>query len=432
MISLLLFLAADPVAETDALFAPFGSTKPGCVAGIVRNGKTVFAKGYGTADIEQNTPLTAKSVFYLASVSKQSMAFAILLLEKQGKLSIDDAIGKYVEGLPTHTAAITLRQLLHHTSGVRDYLMLGGLAGLSQDHVWTEHGALATIKRQKALNFAPGSEFSYSNSGYVLLSLAAQKAIGGKLDPWMRDNVWKPLGMAQSRWQHDHRDPIPSKAHGYVNGPKIADSMLDVVGDGGMYASLDDLLRWAANFDTRKLGGELLDRMRQPGPNAGNYGMGLSTGKYRGHETVSHGGSLAGYRTMLFRIPSMDFTAVCLCNDGGQNAGTFANRLADIWLKVERGWNQLHRQQGSVLQTPPVVRFKDTNRSSEYLGTWRSEELDAVYKIGQSADGSLTVEDPSGRIRALAATNLVFWLNSLDVLLLSVGRVHGIELRRLP
>jgi CubicO group peptidase (beta-lactamase class C family) len=435
MLALLLFLAtADPAAETGALFAKFTADKPGCVAGVVRNGKTVFAKGYGLADVEQQTPLTPKSVFYLASVSKQSMAFAILLLEKQGKLSIDDPIGKYVEGLPAHTAPITLRQLLHHTGGVRDYLTLGVLAGYSPDHVWTEPAALAMIRRQKALNFAPGSEFLYSNSGYVLLSLAAQKVIGGRLDPWMREHVWKPLEMNQSRWQHDHRDPIPLKAHGYLPGPKIANSMLDVVGDGGMYASLNDLLRWAANFDSRKLGGELLDRMAVPGSNAGTYGMGLSAGKYRGLDTVSHGGSLAGYRTMLLRIPAKQTTVVTLCNTS-QVESTLANRIADKWIDGFPEAVPVPADQPSPAKEE--FRFENTDWNS-FLGNWRSEELDATYRIYQARNQTLLEVIPGkpsemigrGLHNAWVAGVSVEW-KAAGILTVDVGRVRGIEFRRI-
>jgi CubicO group peptidase (beta-lactamase class C family) len=180
-------LAAGEERRTDALFAEFAKPgSPGCAVGVMRDGRTLLAKGYGLGDLEQGVPLSPRSVFYLASVSKQFMAFSVLLLEQQGKLSLDDPVGKHVAGLPAHTARITLRQLLHHTGGVRDYLALGFLAGFPRDHVWTERAALNSIARQKATNFEPGAEHLYSNSGYVLLSLAAQRVIGGKLNDWMR------------------------------------------------------------------------------------------------------------------------------------------------------------------------------------------------------------------------------------------------------
>ena len=302
--------------------------------------------------------------------------------------------------------------------------------------MWTERTALRAITRQKALNFKPGSEHLYSNSGYVLLSLAAQKVIGGKLDDWMRLHVWGPLEMTRSRWQHDHRDPVPMRAHGYVTGWKIADSMLDTVGDGGMYSSLDDMLRWAVNFDTRGLGGRLLDRMAAPGENANGYGMGLTNGTYFGLETIAHGGALAGYRTMLLRIPSKQFTAVCLCNAGDQNAPVLANTLADIWLEGELG--EAKRFATEHINVAPIVLVDPISNPRSFVGDWRSEELDAVYRI-REIDGKLMLD--AGELKPfrfynngknrVTARGIILELHSPTMLTLNAGRVRGIEFQRI-
>lgn len=431
---------ANEEARTDQVFAAFAKPgTPGCAAGVVRDGKVLYSKGHGFANLEHGVALTPKSSFYLASVSKQFLAFAVLLAEKQGKLSIDDPVGRHVEGLPAHTAAVTLRQLLHHTGGVRDYLMLGSLAGLSTDHVWTERAALRAIARQKALNFAPGSEHLYSNSGYVLLSLAMQKAIGGKLDGWMKENVWTPLGMTNSRWQHDHADPVPARATGYIgpigaSGWKIGNSMLDTIGDGGMYSSLEDLLRWAANFEEGKLGASLLDRMSQPV--AKEYGMGLARSKYRGLETVAHGGALAGYRTMVFRIPARKFTVVCLCNNGSANSSTLSQRVADVWLE-----NEFEGAPPAPVvpeaPKPAKLTTPTAEQRASLAGEWFSAELEATYRI-RDLDSKLWLEAGDSPPVELQVTEdnkfrpvriPITLERRKDTLVLDAGRVRGIEFR---
>lgn len=447
-------LGATEAQRTDALFAAFTAPNtPGCAVGVMRDGETLYAKGHGLANLEQSVPLTPKSVFYLASVSKQFMAFAILQLEREGKLSTDDPIGRHVAGLPAHTAAVTIRQLLNHTGGVRDYLTLGATAGLSQDHVWTEHAMMLWLARQRALNFAPGSEHLYSNSGYVLLSLAAQKVAGAKLNDWMKQKVWTPLGMNQSRWQHDHNDPIALRASGYVSsqtqGWKVGNSMLDTVGDGGMYSSIEDMMRWAGNFDKPKLGGEFLDRMAQPGMIndgsviANGYGMGLSRTKYRGFDAVAHGGSLAGYRTTLFRIPAKKFTVVCLCNNGNASAIRLSRQIADIWLEKEFE-SAAPPAVAAVTTKAPTLSAPSAAQIKAFTGNWFSPELEALYRI-RFADGKLLLEIGDSAPRELLAgergllspgnTGATLKIKQTgtgegDTLVLDAGRIRGIEFRK--
>jgi len=445
--------AGDEEKRTDALFERFTKASPGCAVGAMRDGKILFSRGYGVADLEHNVAISPASVFYLASVSKQFLAFAVLLLEQQGKLSRADLIGKHLPGLPPHTARVTLQQLLHHTGGVRDYLTLGMMAGFSPDHVWTERAALEWISRQQALNFEPGTEHLYSNSGYVLLSLAAQRVTGGRLQEWMKANVYGPLGMNSSRWQHDHRDPVERRAHGYNLGPggqgwKISDSLLDTIGDGGMYSSVEDLLRWAANFDTRKLGAQLLDAMAKPGLLAGNvaiangYGMGLAKGSYRGLETIVHGGGLGGYRTMFFRVPSRSFTVICLCNNGTANPGEFAQRTADIWLDGQFPRPVPEAPKPTQIAKQPEMMVVSSEIRQAITGRWWSDELAAVYRfyddngkftlaigdaepieVGGAAGGLL-------RARGLELTPVRSG-DRVTGIMLGAGRVRGILLRRL-
>ncbi len=448
-----LLASGEKEAKTDGIFKPVSmSSSPGCVAGVMRNGQTLYARGHGMGDLEQGTALSPKTAFYMGSVSKQFMAFTILLLEQQGKLGLDDSVRKHIPELPEYFAPVTLRQLLHHTSGVRDYLTLGILAGYAPDHVWTERAALKTIMRQKGLNFAPGSEHLYSNSGYVLLAVTAQRAARERLNEWGRKYLFGPLGMTSSRWQQNHADLVPNRAHGYARAAagawQVSDAMVDTVGGGGMYSSVEDMLRWMENLESGKFGGELLARMAEPGKLgdgqaiSNGYGMGLVKGKYRGALAISHGGALAGYRTYILRLPEKRFSVVCLCNFANANPGRFAEQAADIWLEGELG----AAARTDPPEPPAPVRLSppDAALKAALAGEWWSEELQAVYRFGED-QGRFMVEAgdntrtpvmaaEDGRLRA-SMMGIAFEVRregggAVAALSLEAGRVRGIELRR--
>jgi CubicO group peptidase (beta-lactamase class C family) len=326
----------------DKIFESFSSKSPGCSVGVSQNGKTVFQKSYGMADLEHDIPLTPESTFYMASVSKQFTAMSVLLLAEDGKIQLNDSIRKTIPELPDYANRITLYHLLTHTSGVRDYLKLGALAGLPADSVYTDRSALHMIARQSALNFEPGSEFLYSNSGYVLLSLVVKRVAGENLDAFAREKIFGPLGMNATRFQHDHSSLVPGKAFGYQRRDGVwhtSNSMLDVVGDGGLYSSAADMLRWLANFDDPKVGAKALKIMRTAGKlRSGReipYGMGLAPGNIRGLATVEHGGALAGYRTDVLLFPAQRLSVVCLCNNGSVNPSDLAGKMAELYLAAD-------------------------------------------------------------------------------------------------
>ena len=233
-------------AEADAVFAAYTASTPGCAVGVEQAGKVLFAKGYGLADIDTGRPLTPDSKVYMASVSKQVAAMAVLLLVDDGKLRLTDPVRAIVPELPAYADRVTVGQLLNHTSGVRDYFTLGGLKGLPPTHPYTEGDVLGLLAQQKGLSFEPGTDFLYSNSGYVLLSIIVQRVSKHRLDDFARARMFTPLGMTGSRFQHDHTVAIAEKASGYQGAPTRwvqSNSYLDVVGDGGLYSSVDDMLK---------------------------------------------------------------------------------------------------------------------------------------------------------------------------------------------
>lgn len=387
-----------PAQSVDAIFKDLATEHaPGCAVGATRGDVPLVAKAYGIADLEHGVPLTPQSVFYVASVSKQFAALSILLLERDGKLHLEDRVRTYVPELPDYTAAITIRQLLHHTSGLRDYLGLSALAGHPSDSVITERSMLNALARQTRLNFEPGAEHVYSNSGYVLLSIIVHRVTGRPLDEFARERIFRPLDMRSTRFQHDHAVPIPSRATGYVRRGetwRIANSLLDVVGDGGMYSTVDDMLRWATAFERPEFA-PLLSRMQTPGTLADGraiatgYGMGLSAGTYRGVPTVSHGGSLAGYRTMLLRLPAEKLTVVALCNNATANAARLAQMVAELYAPA--GMWAAASVAGSAPPQVPVRIAVPRELAQALAGVFYSAELDATYRIVAGSD-AVTLE----------------------------------------
>jgi CubicO group peptidase (beta-lactamase class C family) len=383
-----------PPQSLDAIFKDFTSDQsPGCAVGATRGDPPLAAKAYGMADLEHAVRLTPQSVFYMASVSKQFAALSILLLERDAKLQLDDRVKTHIPELPSYADAITIRQLLHHTSGLRDYLTLSSLAGHSSDYVITDRGALQMLARQAQLNFAAGTEHLYSNSGYILLSLIVQRVTGRPLDDFARERIFTPLNMRSTRFQHDHAALIPDRAIGYVkrnDAWRISNSLLDVVGDGGMYSSVDDMLRWAAAFERPEFA-PLLSRMATPGtlaggrPIASGYGMGLAQGTYRGLPTVAHGGALAGYRTMFLRVPAEKLTVVTLCNNATVNAARLAQMVAELYAGDRM--SAAVPGAGSAPPVAPALPPVPRELGHAMVGTYYSEELEATYRIATGSEG---------------------------------------------
>lgn len=396
--------AQDPAQNNeqhiDKLFAIYSGKSPGCAVGVAQKGKAVFAKGYGMADLEHDVPISAESPFYMASVSKQFAAMAVLLLAEDGKIRLTDSIRKTVPELPEYANSITLYHLLTHTSGVRDYLSLGYLAGLPQDSVVTDRSALRLISRQTALNFEPGTDYLYSNSGYVLLSMVVKNVTHKDLNEFAQERIFRPLGMETTRFQHDHSSLIPGKAFGYEQrqgGWHTSNSMLDVVGDGGLYSSVSDMLRWVANFDNQKIGAAALKTMRTPAKLSNgteiNYGMGLIPSQYRGLPIVEHGGGLGGYRTEVLWFPARQLSVVCLCNAGTANPGELARKVAAVYLSSEMKAPDGPGQRGKT----GTVLSVDEGRAK--AGLYRNEEQGYIEIVDR--EGKLYTRGSPGELVAL-------------------------------
>ena len=293
----------------DQLFAQWaGPDSPGASIAIIQNGKIVYSQGYGAANLEYGVPNSPATVFHLASVSKQFTAFAIYLLVQDGRLSLDDDVRKYLPKLHDFGKVITIRQLLHHTSGVREQWNLLCLAGWRPEDVITDDDVARLLFQQTELNFAPGDQFLYSNSGYTLLAMVVKQVSGKTLPAFAKERIFDPLGMAHTHFQDDYGIVVKDRAYSYARQPDgkyqyvaLSDS---TVGPSSLFSTVADLARWDENFYTGEVGGPaLLAQMQEKGKlNNGEeieYASGLEIGKYRGLRTVEHGGGAAAYRTRV-------------------------------------------------------------------------------------------------------------------------------------
>ncbi|MGB2589385.1 MAG: serine hydrolase domain-containing protein [Candidatus Acidiferrum sp.] len=381
-------------AAVDEVFADYTKPgSPGCAVAVYRNGRIIHAKGYGLANIEEDVPITPESVFDIGSTSKQFTAASILLLEKQGKLSVNDDIRKYIPELPDYGQKITILNLLNHTSGLRDYLVLMDLAGIHIDSVTTDEDALQFITRQKALNFAPGSDWLYSNTGFFLLSVIVKRASGKTLREFAAENIFNPLGMTHTRYRDDHTALIPNRAMAYdpkemSDGYKLDVSYFEQTGDGAVHTSVEDLLKWDENFYSGQVGGkDFLAELQEPGKlNTGkvlDYAKGLFIGDYRGLHTVSHGGAWGGYRAELLRFPEQHFSVACLCNRSDASPTRRAHQVADIYLgammkpKDEKKSAESGRDKTEKKETPLTAE-----QLRSYTGDYWSDELGVTYRLG--------------------------------------------------
>jgi CubicO group peptidase (beta-lactamase class C family) len=399
-------------AAVDEVFGDLTkSGSPGCALGVYRDGKIIYAKGYGLANIEENVAITAQSVFDIGSTSKQFTASSILLLEKQGKLSVNDDVRKFLPELPDYGQKITILQLLNHTSGLRDYLTLMELAGIYTDSVTTDEDALALIERQKALNFAPGSDWLYSNTGFFLLSIIVKRASGKTLREFAAENLFTPLEMTHTQFRDDHASLIANRALAYDEKEKKDGYAMDVsyfeqTGDGAVHTSVDDLLKWDENFYNPRVGGQnFLKELQEHGKlNSGkvlDYAKGLFISDYRGLHTVSHGGAWGGYRAELLRFPEQHFSVACLCNVGNANPTERAHEVADVYLaslmkpKEQRRPEEAEKKEKSEVSLTP-------QQLQKYAGDYWSEELGVTYRLAV-AEGRIkvvAVRDGSGSPRA--------------------------------
>jgi len=326
---------APPDAGIDGLMQRYDGRVPGAAVLVLKDGQPVFRRGYGLAVVEDGTPVSPATNFRLASVSKQFTAAAILLLAEDGRLSIDDPLKKWLPGLPAVADAMTLRQLLSHTSGLLDYEDLMDPADTRQVH---DIDVLHLLQKENRTYFAPGSSYRYSNSGYALLALVVGKASGSDFASFLRQRIFLPLGMTATFAHQDGVDEVPDRAYGYsqIDGhwQRTDQSTTSaVLGDGGIYSSIDDLAKWdAALYDERLLRRASLQQAfsaatATPEPDVPHYGFGW---RING-DALWHSGESIGFRNVIVRYPKQKLTVVVLSNRNDPEPYALALQIARRW-----------------------------------------------------------------------------------------------------
>lgn len=312
---------------------------PGCAVGVSLNGESVFEKAFGLAEMEHNIANTPETIFESGSVAKQFTAAAIVLLQQDGKLNVDDPVRKYIPELADYGKPLTIRHLLNHTAGLRDWGSVMALTGVGRgDRVINQAVALDVIYRQKYLDFTPGAEYSYSNSGYNLAAEIVERVSKQKFPAFVEERILKPIGMTKSSTRDNYQRIVPGRAQAYSrqgpNAPwQLNMPFMNVYGNGGMLTTVGDWLKWNAMLDARTWNAALVDALETQGIlNDGrkiSYALGLTVDKYKGLKDVSHGGSTAGYQTFLARYPDQKVSVAVLCNGTSPSAGGLAASITD-------------------------------------------------------------------------------------------------------
>jgi CubicO group peptidase (beta-lactamase class C family) len=394
----------DP-AKVDAVFARWTSATPGCAVGVGLGGRPVLQKAYGMADLEHDIPNKAETIFEAGSVSKQFTAMAVLLLASEGKLSIDDPVRKYIPELPDYGTPLLIRHMLTHTSGLRDWGSLTGIAGWPRGtRVHTHAHVIEILSKQRALNFTPGTRYSYSNSGYNLAAVIVARVSGMPFADFSQKRIFQPLGMAHTSWRDDYTRIVKDRAIAYSGaGATLRQDMPfeDVHGNGGLLTTVGDLLKWNENFVAPKVGDTALVALQQtvgkfPSGVNQTYAAGLMLGVYKGVAEVSHSGSTAGYRAFLTRFPKQHVSVAVLCNAGSADATAAAHTVSDLYLE------------GSVNAAAPRPQAPEENRGplaaiardaayqpaaadlKTFTGTYVSDEIETTLAV-ELRNGELVV-----------------------------------------
>jgi CubicO group peptidase (beta-lactamase class C family) len=332
-------------ARIDSIFAEFDQPgTPGCALGVARDGQVLLERAWGLADLERSVANTPTTIFEAGSVSKQFTAAAILLLQSDGRLSLDDDVRRWMPELPDYGAPVTLRHLLHHTSGMRDWGSIAGIAGwprntraLSHDHV------LAIIARVRELNFPPGTEYDYSNTNYNLLAMVAERASGMAFPELTRRRLFEPLGMTSTSWRDDAMRLVPHRALSYDRADSVwrsSRAIENIFGNCCLLTTVGDLLKWNAAFDSTRLGGPgLREEQERRGVLVNgrqiSYAAGLTVGVFRGQPYVAHSGATSGYRAYAVRYPAGRLSVAVLCNAGTADPESMGDAVAALLIPFD-------------------------------------------------------------------------------------------------
>ncbi len=407
--------ATPAVSQTavDAVFSAWTTLTPGCAVGVAVNGASVLERAYGMADLEHGIANKAETVFEAGSVSKQFTAAAVILLARGGKLSLDDHARTYVPELPADEPPMTIRQLLSHTSGLRDWGSLAGIAGMPRgSRTYTHAHVVDILSRQGSLNFAPGTRWSYSNSGYNLAAVIVARVSGMSFAEFSRTRLFEPLGMTHTAWRDDYTRVVPDRAIAYAPASGSYRQNMpfeNVHGNGGLLTTVGDLLIWQEALVNGPIAGAVVADEQQAAArlNEGrelHYGLGVFRGVYKGVPEIYHSGSTAGYRAFLTHYPSARLTVATLCNAADADATALNRSVGDLYLGDRANPSAprpgaIREAQGPLAGLARDPAWKPSAQDLvAYGGTYVSDEVETTLEV-VVVNGSLQVRRrPDARI----------------------------------
>ena len=442
--------------KVDELFKQWDKDdSPGAAVGIFKDGRIIYARGYGIANLEYALPWTPQTPSRIGSISKQFIAMCIAILAEQGKISLNDNIRKYIPDWPEYNGPVQLRHLMHHTSGVREYLTLVELMGKPEGsgYVYTPKELVRTLSRQKELNFKPGDEYSYSNSGYFLLSEIVSRASGLETSAFAKKYIFDPLGMNNTHFHDDPNMIVKNRAYGYSpkneGGYRLDILRLKVIGDLGVFTTVEDFLKWDQNFYENKLGDgtqNLINMMQTRGKlNNGEvipYAFGLNISHYGGLKLVSHGGSAVGYVAQYMQFPDQRFSVVILSNLSTFSTGRIARKIADLYLADRFTESPTPRQRQRPRGEKPKPVKLSASQLQTYVGNYYSDELDITYDLDvESNNLVLKLRETSSILTAYSTDNFGWGRRRLEFkrdrekriigFILQAGRVKNLKFQKI-
>ncbi len=387
----------------DDLFAAWDEPgSPGCALAVARDGEFVYSRGYGYANLDYDIPVTPQTVFDVASVTKQFVAAVANMLALDGTVSLDDDVRRWLPELPEYESPVTLRHLIFHTGGLRDYLNLFPLAGAGDYYSVSREQLLAMMSRQRAPVFAPGERYEYSNTGYMLLAHALERAAGKSIGELARERIFAPLGMDSSLMYEDREEIIPRRATGYHRDDDgnlriVHNYNFEIAGDGQLYTTVEDLLRWDDYLHGAARPAIHESMLTEGTLNDGDgieYAHGITLGEYRGLPTVGHGGHSWGFLTELRRYVQPGLSIAVACNAEYGDPGELARRVADHYLanqlRPESGDEEEDSDDEDEAAEQPDAPSLSSAELAEFAGSFFSAELDATYRFAV-VDGGLVV-----------------------------------------
>ena len=376
-------------AEVNRIFAAFNTHTPGCAVGVAEHGTVALRAGYGMADLERGVTVTADTVFESGSVAKQFTAMALLLLARQGRISLDDPMRKYLPELPDYGAKLTIRHVLSHVSGLREWRLVAAFSGTPEGaYILDNYDLLRIAAKQRALNFDPGTAYSYTNTGFNISTILIERALGnGKtFAQFTHEAIFEPLQMTHTRWRDDFRAVVPNRALAYSSraGEWIqATPVENIIGAGGLLSTVGDWLLWNENFTHAMVGGPEVVKLQQtPAVLTGGktiaYAAGLTIGTVDGLREVSHSGSTGGYRTWLGRYPEKEVSVAVMCNSAQANPTRLGRETARLWT-------------GGVPAPRPAAVAVETATVEKLTGMYRKLRDNTVVEV-RVREGSLRVD----------------------------------------